>query len=330
MPVANSVLTGPALGAAVLDNFVNTYRTEMPAVEAELSLVMEDISGRSRTDEQGYPESAPYFSHWDYGESISSENFEYITYTYTHRRYGKRISWLEDDRKDEKTRTLLSQAQQLGQNVAWAKREAFFDLLLGTTIFLPATVNAPDGVGFFSATDGGGGDRFGLTGGNIITGDTLGTVQNILTNFYEGKSQFMRFLNTKNKKLIPQTVIDRGVLVIYGAANEEIFQRAFRQTQQVNLAAADAAAPESNILLDTNERVKLMPTELITDDDWFIFLTGTTLKPLGRSVLEALQTDLANRANSDFTRDFGEEYFQAYSRDAYFINLPYMAMQINN
>ncbi len=330
MPTSNPVVSAPALAAAVLNNFTDTYRSEMPTVDAEMNLVMAEIGGRSRTDDQAYPESAPYLSFWDYGETIQSEDFEYISYSYTHRRYGKRISWLEDDRKDEKTGTLLSQAQQLGQNVAWAKREAFFDLLLSATVFLPATINAPDGVGLFSATDGASADRFGVSGGNIITGDTLGTTQNILTNFYEAKAQFMQFLNTKGKKLIPQTVIDRGALVIYGAANEEIFQRAFRQTRLVDLAAADAAASESNLFHDTNTKTTLWPTELITDDDWFIILTGTKLKPFGRSVLEAMQTDNANRTNSDFTRDTGEEYFQAYIRDAYFINLPYMAMQINN
>ena len=331
MPVSNPVVSAATLAAGIRANFIQTYDSTFTASLDKLQLAMRlGVPAKARTETEAYFETAPYPEFWPYGSNIPHGNFLSVSYQVTSRRYAKRVSWNEDDRKDDQTRKLMDRARVLGANFGTAHERAFFDLLLGTTNFIPSVPNAPDGAGFF-ATTAAGSDRFGISNGNQLTGNEIDGVFDIHQDYYAAISQFLGFLDTEGEPMIDESIIDAGVLIIHAANEKETFERAF--SQNIVISSVDTAtsnAGVSNIVKDANRKVKTWATSRITDNDWFIFLTGHPLKPTAQYELEGLQTNDGNRSNSDFTRDSGEEYFQAYMRSGYSINQPFAAMQINN
>jgi hypothetical protein len=320
---ANAVLT-----AGLQANFAHTYSSSSKTSMEKLKLVMDVGQGaNARTVPLGYMESAEYPEHWAYGDDIPEGSNQAVGYTVTIRRWAKRIKWYRDDVSDELTHTLKQRATQLGEHYGTLHERVFFQLLQGTVdpALLPGTVpNAPDGAAFFAATAGGAA-RFGVTNGNLLTGNGVASPADIVRDYYRALIQFLRMLDTKGQPLHDASKIERGVLVIYGTANKENMERAFYGTIQQGIAAGI-----SNPLKDTGKNFQMWETPRITTDDWYVFLTGDPLKPTAQFEKDGLETTEADWSNSDEarTRDIG--YFQAKARYGYCINLPYQGLQINN
>jgi len=326
MPVSNPVVSSETLAAAVRAHFAKTYDATYRAPRAMLEKVMEfGVPAKARTETYAYYESADYPEYWPYGETIPQGSFHSVSYTVTCRRYGKRISWNEDDRKDDQTRSLMNRVRDLATHFGTLDERAFFDLLLGTTNVLPigSSHTAPDGASYF-ATTAAGANRFGVSSGNLLTG-TGTTVATIITDYYSAIAQFLLMKDTKGEPLHDTSLIDQGLCFLYGAAYTENVERAF-----LGQIVQGTQAGISNIVRDAARKVQLWGSSRITTNDFYVFLTADPLRSTAQIELEAMQTDDATRANSDFARNRGEEYFQAYARRGWVINLPYTAIAINN
>ncbi len=325
MPTHNPVMSQATLAAATRNWFSDTYAISAKAMMDKVGVAMKlGVPAKARTETMAYYESVPTLEYWPYGEPIPSKGFKSVSYSVSMKRFARRIPWNEDDRKDDQTGSLEARVRTLAERAALRHEKAFFDLLLGTTNYLPSVPNAPDGAAFFAATAGGA-DRFQYSGGNIVSGDGVATPGAIITNYMECLTAARSFKDTEGEPLHDESLIDQGALVIAGVHNMEVIQKAF-----FGQVIQGSSAGISNIVRDSGSKFTLWQTARITTDDIYVIFTGGSLRPTAHIELEAIQPDDGNRANSDFARDFGAEYFQVYARDGYVINQPYMAVKIDN
>jgi hypothetical protein len=321
---ANAVLT-----AGLQANFSHTYAKSAASSKEMVSKVMDlGQSAGARVTPLGYMESADYPEFWAYGEDIPEGTNQAVSYNVTIRRWAKRIKWFRDDVTDELTHTLKQRATQLGEHYGTLHERVLFQLIQSTVdpALLPngATMLAPDGAAPF-ATTAGGVNRFGVANGNLLAGNGVASSADLVRDYYRAIIQFTRMQDTKGQPLHTPGDSDRGILVIYGAANKEVFERAFYGTIQQGIAAG-----LSNPLKDTAKNFVLWETSRITTDDWFVFLTGDSLKPIGQFEKEGLETTEADWSNSDEARTQDIGYFQAKARYGYVLNAMYQSLQINN
>lgn len=319
---ANQVLT-----AGLQANFAHTYAESAKANMDFLTKVMDlGQAANARTVPLGYFDSAEYPEHWPYGDTIPEGSGQAVSYNVTIRRWAKRIKWNRDDVTDELTHTLKQRAIQLGEHFGTLHERIFFQLLQSSVDpqLLPTIPNAPDGAAFFAATAGGA-NRFGVANGNLLTGNGVSDLADIVRDYYRAIVQFTRMTDTKGQPLHRAGLADAGVMVIFNTANKEVFEKAFHGTIQQGIAAGI-----SNVIKDTGKRFTLWETQRITTDDWFVFLTGSALKGVAQFEREGMQTAEADWSNSDEARTHDIGYFQAKARYGYVINLPYQAVQINN
>jgi hypothetical protein len=325
---AQVVLAASALTAGLQSTFKATYDRMYKGVQEKLGRVMSlKMPTKDLTSLFAYFEAAPHARIWPRGEVITSEEFEAIGFNVTTLDWGLRISWHENDRQDDKINGLFSRAQDGGASFAILAERVFFQILLAATDndLMPSIPNAPDGVAIHSATDGDGAARFGLSGGNIQTGTGVASPDAIRTDFFGAVSRFARFQDGKGQPLLDSGVVDQGVTLIYNAANEKVVAEAFKQSRTLQGGAA-----VTNIVLDSGLKVNLWPTQRITDNDMFVFLDGTPIKPIFELERMALRETFANMDNSDVSRDTGVEYLQWKARHGYGINIPYATVKINN
>ena len=201
-------------------------------------------------------------------------------------------------------------------------------IIQGTTDFtlLDVIPNAPDGAALFSATDGGGAPRFGVAGGNVVTGSGVVTPDNIRTDFFEALERMASFVNPKGEPALDPTIIDQGVCLIYGIGNTKVVREAFVQgrsvqvTQNVGGTENVAATTPTNIILDSGIPVRLKGTSR----------NNFNPKPIFSQVVEALSENTETESNSDRARRTKIEGIFWDAIKGYGVNLPLGAVQIDN
>ena len=223
-------------------------------------------------------------------------------------------------------------ARMAGQSAALLPERFFFDLITGGNSTLPAIPNAPDGASMFATTDGGGGNRFGVSSGNLLTGNGVASVSAIRTDYYNAIEQWKQYTDGKGQPLLSDEVIDSGVVIIHGAANTEAMEETFLQRRQGEVIGTDAGATPTNLVQDASRNVTLWGTQRISDNDWFMFLKNPPKRATFFLDRKGIMEESAVRGenNSDLVRDTGEEYLQWHSRSGAGIALPFAAMKVNN
>ena len=339
MPAENSVLSGPLLVAGLRADFADTYDITYEGVKDSMRDVFDfDVPSDKLTEIFGYFESAPYPRRWDRGEEISSKAFKSVSYTVTATDWARRIPWHVNDRQDDQTQTLFDMAVKAGEHWATLEERVFFQILQGTIDdeLLTAIPLAPDGAAVYATTDGSGGIRFGATGGNIRTGTGVASGQTIRTDFLATMARFRLFQDTENQPLWDDRVLDKGFTIYYNASLFEAFQEAFAQGRPVqviqNVAGTEnvATAAVTNIVLDTGVPIRLIPTQRITDNDWYVFLRSAKRKPILSTMRQALREAFATFETSDHTRSTKEEYIQWDSRKGFGVNITYATIKVDN
>lgn len=340
----SDVLASSVLANGLRTDFWDTYAgIRNRQADSRLSLVMDlGVPATNREHEFGYMEAAPHLEEWIRGQSIPTDGFDSTSFTVPVYSWGRRVKWHNHDRQDEQTQSLLDIAKMAGKSAALLPERFFFDLLADNAGTLPAVPLAPDGASFFSTTDGGGGNRFGVSSGNLLTGSGVASVSAIKTDYYNAIEQWKQLQDGKGQPLLGDDIVDGGVVLIHAASNTEAMEEAFLQRRQGGTfdASGDYAATSSivggnsnsNLVQDASRDVQLWGTSRLTGNDWFMFLKNAPKRSTFFLDRQGVMEESAIRGenNSDLVRDTGEEYVQWHTRSGAGIGLPFGAMMVNN
>ena len=321
------VMAGQSFRAGLRNEVLGTYRRQYEGLRNVLeSLAMLDRPSDKRSEFYFYYESAPHLQRWIYGESVPESGFKGIQYEIINRRWGGAITWQADDAADDQTRSLISQAQELGRSAAGLDERVLMQIVREATDskLLPSIPNAPDGAAIWNTTAGGS-NRFGATNGNLITGGGVASAAAIRTDYWKARQQFNLFQDTEGEPLFDGAITDGSALLVYGAANEEVFTAAFlREIIQ------GTSAGISDEIRASGKTPRLRSTQRITDNDWFVILDVPQIKPTLVQVREPIQEARATEQNSDIARKFDEHSMRFKMRKGYGVNIPYAGVKINN
>ena len=329
----STVIASQVLANGLRTEFADTYSAiQNRQADSRLSLVMDlSIGATNREHEFAYFEAAPHMAQWSRGSSIPEDAFDSVSFTTPVYTWGRRIKWHKEDRKDDQTQSLMDIARMAGQSAALLPERFFFDLLTGGTDTLPAVPLAPDGAAFF-ATLAGGSNRFGVSSGNLLTGNGIASVSAIRTDYYNAIEQFKQMQDGKGQPLLSDEVIDSGVVCIHSAADTEAMEEAFMQRRQGEVLGTDAGTTPSNLVQDASRNVTLWGSQRLATGDWYVFLRSPAKRATFMLDREGITeySSLEGDNNSDHTRTTGEEYVQWERRAGAGIALPYSAIKINN
>lgn len=330
----STIIASNLLANGLRTEFADTYaQIRNRQADSRLGMVMDlGMGATNRQHEFAYINAAPHMTFWRRGDSIPTDAMDSVQFTVPVYEWARRVPWSKWDRKDDQTQTLMDMARMAGQSAALLPQRFFFDLLAGTTNTLPATITAPDGAAFFATTDGGGGARFDVTDGNLLTGSGVASASAIKTDYYNAVEQWKQMQDGKGQPLLSDEIIDGGVVIIHSAENTEAMEEAFVQKRQGEVLGSDAGTTPTNLVQDASRTVKLWGTSRLSGNDWYVFLLNAPKKPTFLLNREGVQefTSLEGDNNGDHTRTTGEEYVQWETRQGAGIALPYAGIKINN
>jgi phage major head subunit gpT-like protein len=324
------ILTGETLAAGLRSDMDHAYRQSFDGVLKNLGDVMQmDVPSSRRTELYAARRTMPYPERWERGNPIPTEGTDSYGFSVTNYRFAKAIEWEIDDRKDNQVGDLFSDAQALGRHFASLPTRAFVELLVSSASLLPAIPNAPDGAAAFSATEGGGANRFGISGGNIVTGTGVATSAAIENDFFSACVRFHQFQNSKGQPYFEPNLQSERYVVYFGAANEKVFVQGFA-ANLVHSVQSSTGAAVSNVILASGAHVTLVPTSRITDNDWFVFRADSPIKAFFHQNREPLQSWPQTEENSDIARKTGREGLHFKARMGFGVNPPFAAIKVNN
>lgn len=320
MPL-NPVVATEALARGLKQKFVDTYKTYVVGSEALVGQVM-DLSEPSDKSAElyAYFESAPVVKRWPRGDARSTEGFRARSFEVPNYDWSAGVDWHDNDEQDDQTRSLPAQAADAGMSFALLPERVLFQYLNAATDLdlLPALPNAPDGAALFAATDGAGNARFGVIGGNTMTGSGL-TASAIRSDLFTIKGRARRALNTKNQPLLPPEFLTDWV-IIYGSHIEEVFAEAFLQSV-TNDRQRDGGV--SNTIMASGTKIILWSTPRITTNNWFARPVKVPHRSLFRQVRQEVRDNMADFTNSDQTRLTKIKSLYWDARFGFGLGLPY-------
>lgn len=341
MPSPQLVMAGAALARGVRSDFLQTYTDTYQNANAVISNFVDlDVPSDKIEELYVYNETAPYPQRVEPGEANRRESFKSVSYTVRNEEFQSGVFWYHTDAADDQTGgSILRQARSAGANFATLDERLSIQVLTATSNprLLPSVPNAPDGAALFSATAGDGSDRFGISGGNIITGSGVATPTAIQTDFYSTITRMGGFKDTKGEPLHNPSSL-RNFTVVYNVANDFIFKKAFEQNlifQSTGTVGADlAAAAPSNILRDLTGQylsVTLMPTQRVTGDSFYVTCDNVDLKPIFIQQRQAIQEFTYTMGSGAYTPQTARiEGVDWLCRKGVGVNIPYGAVQVDN
>lgn len=319
MPTAPIGLDAQALRGDIRTEFLTMLRNRTGR-DRRLNMLMDlGVSSTKRTERYLYWESRPKPKIWKRGDKLPKGSHESKSFSVTNHRWATAINWHEDDEADDQTSSLLGQARGAAEEFVTLDARIAFQILLASTNadLLPSIPNAPDGVAIFSATDGTGADRFGVSGGNIVS-NSGSTAANRRDDFFAAVERMMLFQDTEGDQFHSDDLTEQGFMVVYGAHHHQQFLEAFGQ----RFVQGTAAAP-TNVVLDSGMNVTLWPTQRMSGtDNFFVRAMGYEVQPLFRQVRLQIQSFETNRDNSDEARETLIRLFGATARFGYGVTLP--------
>lgn len=329
-----TIITGGQSGTlrrGLRDAFANAYDTMAEQIREELAPVMDEFPADTNQEYYAYYESAPHPRYWPRGSEVQKSGFKSVQFSVINYDYGVEIEWHKNDELDEQLGKLRSRAAQAGNNFAYSDTQAFFDLLQGTTSYLPGTVTAPDGANIY-ATTAGGSNRFGASNGNLLTstGNNCFSSSSVLRgDIWRAVEQFLLFQDTEGKQLWPTDMV-KDIIVYFAADNLDVAVEAFNLNWHSYSTVTAGNIPIQNSLMSGGIKIEPRPTPLITTDDAYVFLRNAPHKPFFKQIrtpMEELPFDERNSKESARTL-LRSLIFHEYS--GYGAFLPYQTIKLNS
>lgn len=268
---------------------------------------------------------------WPRGRPISSKAFKDMGLTIRVDTWGTKVEWNRDDARDDQTGSLVTMAKNAGD--LWYQRDDanWFQIFNAATDSdgLPANPNAMDGAACFSATDGGSAARFGVTGGNIVSGQSFTSGAGLRAGYQAALSRMFQFTNTENQPLLDPGA--KNFLVFGAAADLAVYNDAFKQ--QMVLGAAPTATSNggvTNVIQDAGYNVTLNITQRLATGVMIVACLDVPVKPLVRAKRQDPEENFQTMDNSDEARATRVEAVQYHARTGYGVGLPFGLIKVTN
>ena len=309
----------------LMTNFTNTYTgINNRQSNAALSMICDrtGFTMNNRKKNVGYRKSAPHFRLWERHDRIKREGMGSVLHEVEAFKWGVKLDWLRDDREDDQTGTLVTDAQNAGASAALHDERMFFDAVEGTTTVLPYALTAPDGSSFFNS-----GTRFETSGGNIESGTTLTTAAGWQAAVYAARKRFMDFKDGKGQPLLMPEIVDGPMVVVCSSADAQYAHQLLFQERNLGTSGT---VQTSNLMKDTNKNVTLWDTSRLSTGNAYVFLTGGPVPPTyvaNRTPLETTSS-IGPNSGSDETAEFDQEWVQWRFRKGFGLNEPYCAIKL--
>ncbi len=333
LPVITTPGTGSSVGSLSLGistAFVGAYRrAEASANAGRLGRIVANVPATTDHFRAAYFQSPPIPGFWGRGRNVQSKAFKDVGWTIAVNEWAAKVEWKWTDEQDDQTGSLVSQGSGVGNGFWVRDHSCFFQIMNASTdaFGLQAIPTASDGAAMYSATDGASAARFGVTGGNLITGQSFSSGAGLRNGYQAALARMFQFQDTESQPLLDPGA--KNFLVIGAAADLAAYNEAFKQNMVAQSdSTATSNAGVSNVLFDAGYNVQLMLTQRVSTGSMFVFNTDVPVQPLVRVNRSMPEPYPITMANDGLAKENGIVGLQWIARTGYGLSLPYGTVKV--
>lgn len=309
MPTVN---VKQSLKAGVQNWIKDTWKQVIPVFMKQQALLMKNLPFSSiRNVSMVFKDSLPFPSLWNYGTPRSYTNFQDRVLQVMLIPYSIAIAYSHYDEMDDQIGDIKEHIEASIKRYGQLPDVLSAEYFNGTAVLNPSLAVTYDGASLFSATDGAGDNRLGVSGGNIITGSGL-TPAGFIHDLAVAQRRFMNFVDPVGRKPIydPADVDFKALEVIVPTSLNEIVEKV-SGTEYIRSDSSVTVA-ESNWVKGT---FKFHVNPYLSDtSDWYVVANHPYWKPFVNRAPKDIESILADRTNSDRARETNEYVFFADTR----------------
>lgn len=325
MPVVSNRYS---IQAGILADLKDFWSAQLPVFRKQQERMLRYLpESNIRNITEVWKESTPFPAYWPYGKGRTIQNFKDVYFSLGKYNYELSVAWSRFDEEDDQLGDLRQKVQMATKRFGMLPDVLISEYLNNSASMNPSILNAYDGAALISATDGDGAARFGVTGGNLLTGSgntpdgvihDLNVVQRRLSDAVDP---------TAARPVFAPDEVDfsKFLCVVPNELNE-----VFRKTAESEYLKIDGG----NVVSESNwmkGRFEWETNPYLTDSsDWFVILQHPYWKPFMYREPKSPETVIADMSNSDSARDTGEYRMHAHVRTALGPFMPLTIFKVNN
>lgn len=324
MPVINAT---NSVKAGIQKNLADSWRQKYPLLEDQLKLMcnfLPYVSIRNAT--YVFKESVPFPMPWAYGTGRTAQTFKDVSISLALYPYQVKIPYNIFDREDDQLGDMKTHVATVVDRFLQLPDKLMAEYLNASRSLNPALATCYDGVSLFSATDGDGNNRFGVSGGNIYNGTGAVNVAAFIHDLYGVQRRFQQMLDPASQVIYSAADIDYTKLhVIYPPSYNEVV----RDASKAALLRTDTAnqVSQSNTLISTF--VPHCNPYLSDTSEWFAVVEHPYFKTFAYRAPQTVRQAWAELNNSDIAREENKEVFYGDVRVAIGPWLPFTIIKVN-
>lgn len=317
-----------SLVAGIQEDLSATWKREMPNFERVLAPLVKKLPYTSiRNATYVWKDSLPFPSLWEYGKSRVYKMLQDRQLKLSKVNYELTIPWSKFDEEDDQLGDMKSHILLGVKGYGRLPMKLVSEYFNSVAVLNPSLNLCYDGVNLFSDVDGDGNARFGVSGGNILTG-TGATVAGVLHDMARAQQRYLSMVDpTAGLPIFDEEAVsyEKMIAIIPNSLNE-VFQKA---TKAENIRISnDNNTSETNYLKGTFQ-YRINP--YLTDtSDWYVVVDDPFWKPFIYVAPKSIESIIADVSNSDIARERNENIFYSYIRNSLTPYFPATTIKINN
>lgn len=317
-----------SLQAGIRRDAMEMWRQEFPVFEKQQAVMLKMLPYVAlRKATYVFKESVPFPTFWGYGESRRYRTFKDRQLQISLYPYQVAIPYSGWDKEDDQLQDTKTHVQMAVKRFFQLPDKMIAEYLNGTASLNPVLVTAYDGANVFSATDGDGAARFGVVGGNIVTGSGAGSVAAFINDLCAAQRRFLKFLDPAGIPIFSEDDVQYTKLHVVGP-NE--FNGVFQKASKSENIRSDTQSitAETNFLMG-EFKYHLNPY-LTNVNNYFVFVEHGYYRPFAYRAPGEVRQIFADMSNSDRARDVNEEVLFSDCRVGMGPFQPACGIKINN
>lgn len=297
-----------SLLAGIQSALMETWRQEYPVYKKMQEAFLHYLPYTNiRKAPYAFKERIPFPKPWPYRKGRTYQGLKDRKIEIGLIPYELSIGWDERDASDDQLGDLKTHVSQATKRFLQLPDVLVGEYMIGTSVYnYDGLALCYDGADLYATTDGDGVARFGVTGGNIITGSGTSTTAAVMADIIDVRERFLKMQEPVTGQPLhdPDNIVYKRMRFVIPPALDGVFMRIKKQATIYTDPSINTA--ESNLLVG---EIEYSVNQRLTDvNDWFVVIEHAYWKPFAYRAPNNLRQIFANMQNSDKSRETAEEF----------------------
>lgn len=312
----------------IYKELMHTWKNQYPLFEDQFKLFFKELGyDKAQVSSYAWKEALPFPKKYEFNRGRQHQEIKDVRLDVKVSPYELTIDARRDDIFFDQMKDLKAHLEYGVKRMLQIPHKQATEFLTGVADINPDLPVSTDGAALYSTVNGDSENRYGVSGGNIVTGSGATTTAAVSDDIFEAQERAMQFLDPASELIYDEDDVKFSNLHLMFPPQmtkvaQKIAKSGFLRTDTSNTVSED------NIMY--GELTYHINPRLTDATDWYVFIDHPVWKPFVKRQQTDIEAIWADITNSDIAREKDLEmlYSKWYCGTA--VWCPFTTIKINN